>query len=105
MNRSDKNLIKTLKNIATSSLTNIKFRKIDNAWWYWAMNAEGKQIFCIKRTCNVSSGHPVFDYVVKYQGAKTTDKNIGAKIFPLMEFEYNRNWLNTKRKNLKVYGN
>jgi hypothetical protein len=98
MTREDKNLVKKLKNIIANQTTQFKYRKVNNLEFYWAMSETGKPLFYIKRTCDVSSGHPVFSYVIKYQGKKTTNKAIGDGIFPLMEFGYHKNWLKAKGK-------
>lgn len=97
MTREDSNLIRTLQNIANSPIIGIKFRKIDNASWYWAMTQTGKVRFFIKRVCDVSSGHPVFSYVIKYNNTKTTGANIGDAVFPEMASAYHKNWLKTKQ--------
>ena len=98
MTREDKNLVKKLKNIIANPTTQFKYRKINNLSFYWAMSETGKPLFYIKRTCDISSGHPVFSYIIKHQGQKVTDKTIGAGIFALMEFGYHKNWLKAKSK-------
>ncbi len=98
MNREQKNLVQTLKNITTSPAIKLKFRQIANVEWYWALSADGKQVFYVRRTSDVSSGHLEFNYLVKYKNVKTKDKDVGAKIFPLAETEYNKHWLKTKRR-------
>lgn len=97
MTREDKSFIRKLQNTAKSELIHIKYRKINNNWFYWAMSPDNKVLFYIKRTCDVSSGRPVFSYVVKDKTRKTTNPEIGAAIFPVLEAEYHRNWLSQKR--------
>lgn len=93
MKRDDKVFIKNLQNTSANLNNKIKFRQIDNNWWYFVLNKDGKQEFRIKRTCNISSGHPVFAYIVKTKTKGTTDNDIGKVIFASLESEYHKRFI------------